>query len=60
MLCNGYVIFGVFNCVNKILDEVICVWVKVMCEVMGLKIVIKYILFDDFLVCDGLIVCFVV
>jgi len=55
MLRNGYVTFGVFNRVNKISDEAIRVWSKVMREVIGSKIIIKHTLLDDPLVRDGLV-----
>ncbi len=41
MLRNGYVTFGVFNCISKISDEAIRVWSKVMREVTGSKIIIE-------------------
>ncbi|WP_025036231.1 tetratricopeptide repeat protein [Bradyrhizobium sp. DOA9] len=59
MLRNGYVTFGVFNRVNKISDEAIRVWSKVMREVAGSKIIIKHTLLDDPLVRDGLLARFV-
>ncbi|MCK1388110.1 tetratricopeptide repeat protein [Bradyrhizobium sp. 21] len=55
MLRNGHVTFGVFNRVNKISDEAIQVWSKVMREVTGSKIIIKHTLLDDPLVRDGLL-----
>ncbi|MBR1328413.1 tetratricopeptide repeat protein, partial [Bradyrhizobium ottawaense] len=55
MLRNGHVTFGVFNRVNKISDEAIRVWSKVMREVVGSKIIIKHTLLDDSLVRDGLL-----
>ncbi|MGY8631823.1 tetratricopeptide repeat protein [Bradyrhizobium sp. 14AA] len=59
MLRNGHVTFGVFNRVNKISDEAIRVWSKVMREVAGSKIIIKHTLLDDPLVRDGLLARFV-
>ena len=59
MLRNGHVTFGVFNRVNKISDEAIRVWSKVMREMTGSKIVIKNTLLDDPLVRDGLLARFV-
>ena len=55
MLRNGYVTFGVFNRVNKISDDAIRVWSRVMREVTGSKIIIKHPLLDDPLVRDGLL-----
>ena len=59
VLRNGYVTFGVFNRVNKISDDAIRVWSKVMHEVTGSKIIIKHTLLDDPLVRDGLLARFV-
>jgi predicted O-linked N-acetylglucosamine transferase (SPINDLY family) len=59
MLRNGHVTFGVFNRINKISDEAIRVWSKVMREVTGSKIIIKHTLLDDPLVRDGLLARFV-
>src|SRR5262249_42887628 len=55
MLRNGYVTFGVFNRIDKISDEAIAVWSKLLREVAGSRIVIKHIALDDTLVRDGLI-----
>lgn len=59
MLRNGHVTFGVFNRINKISDEAICVWSKVMHEVAGSRIIIKHTLLDDPMVRDGLLARFV-
>ncbi|UWU73015.1 tetratricopeptide repeat protein [Bradyrhizobium huanghuaihaiense] len=59
MLRNGHVTFGVFNRINKISDEAIRVWSKLMREVAGSKIMIKHTLLDDALVRDGLLARFV-
>lgn len=59
MLRNGYVTFGVFNRINKISDEAIRVWSKVMREVTGSKIIIKHTLLDDPLVRERLVARFV-
>jgi len=58
MLRNGHVTFGVFNRVNKISDDAIRVWSKLMREVTGSKIIIKHTLLDDPLVRDGLLARF--
>ena len=39
MLRNGFVTFGVFNRIDKISDEVLAVWSKLLREVAGSKIV---------------------
>ncbi|KJC53812.1 acetylglucosamine transferase [Bradyrhizobium sp. LTSP849] len=59
MLRNGYVTFGVFNRINKISDEAIRVWSKVMREVTGSRIIIKHTLLDDPLVRERLLARFV-
>ncbi len=59
MLRNGYVTFGVFNRINKISDDAIRVWSKMMREVTGSKIVIKHTLLDDSLVRERLVARFV-
>ena len=59
MLRNGYVTFGVFNRINKISDDAIRVWSKVMREVTGSKIIIKHTLLDDPLVRERLVARFV-
>ena len=59
MLRNGHVTFGVFNRVNKISDDAIRVWSKLMREMTGSKIIVKHTLLDDPLVRDGLLARFV-
>lgn len=59
MLRNGHVTFGVFNRINKISDDAIRVWSKVMREVTGSRIIIKHTLLDDPLVRERLIARFV-
>jgi predicted O-linked N-acetylglucosamine transferase (SPINDLY family) len=59
MLRNGYVTFGVFNRINKISDDAIRVWSKVMHEVAGSKIIVKHTLLDDPLVRERLVARFV-
>jgi predicted O-linked N-acetylglucosamine transferase (SPINDLY family) len=59
MLRNGYVTFGVFNRINKISDDAIRVWSKVMREVPGSRIILKHTLLDDPLVRERLIARFV-
>lgn len=59
MFRNGHVTFGVFNRINKISDEAIRVWSKVMHEVAGSRIIIKHTLLDDPMVRDGLLARFV-
>ncbi|TWB04565.1 tetratricopeptide repeat protein [Bradyrhizobium stylosanthis] len=59
MLRNGHVTFGVFNRVNKISDQAIGVWSRLMRELPGSKIILKHTLLDDALVRDGVIARFV-
>jgi predicted O-linked N-acetylglucosamine transferase (SPINDLY family) len=59
MLRNGFVTFGVFNRIDKISDDALTVWSKLLREVEGSKIVIKHIALDDTLVRDGLLGRFV-
>jgi predicted O-linked N-acetylglucosamine transferase (SPINDLY family) len=55
MLHNGYVTFGVFNRIDKISDEALAVWSKLLRAVTGSKIVVKHVALDDALVRDGLV-----
>jgi predicted O-linked N-acetylglucosamine transferase (SPINDLY family) len=59
MLRNGYVTFGVFNRIDKISDQVLAVWSKLLHAVAGAKIVVKHFALDDALVRDGLVGRFV-
>jgi tetratricopeptide (TPR) repeat protein len=59
MLRNGYVTFGVFNRIDKISDQALSVWSKLLREVAGSKIVVKHVALDDALVRDGLVGRFV-
>jgi tetratricopeptide (TPR) repeat protein len=59
MLRNGFVTFGVFNRIDKISDEVLAVWSKLLCAVAGSKIVIKHIALDDAFQRDNLVGRFV-
>ncbi|MGW1422575.1 O-linked N-acetylglucosamine transferase family protein [Bradyrhizobium manausense] len=59
MLRNGHVTFGVFNRINKISDEAIRVWSKLMREVAGSRIILKHTLLDDPLVRERLLARFV-
>ncbi|TPQ38398.1 acetylglucosamine transferase [Bradyrhizobium guangdongense] len=59
MLRNGYVTFGVFNRIDKISDEVLVVWVKLLDAVAGSKIMIKHGALDDSGLRDALIGRFV-
>jgi predicted O-linked N-acetylglucosamine transferase (SPINDLY family) len=59
MLRNGYVTFGVFNRIDKISDQAISVWSKLLRAVTGSKIVVKHVALDDALVRDGLVGRFV-
>jgi predicted O-linked N-acetylglucosamine transferase (SPINDLY family) len=55
MLRNGFVTFGVFNRIDKISDDVLAVWSKLLRAVPGSKIVIKHVALDDAFVRDGLV-----
>jgi len=59
MLRNGHVTFGVFNRIDKISDEVLAVWSKLLAEIEGSKLVVKHLALDDQLVRDGLLGRFV-
>lgn len=55
MLRNGYVTFGVFNRIDKISDEALAVWVRLLESVAGSKIVVKHGALDDAVLRDALI-----
>jgi len=59
MLRNGFVTFGAFNRIDKISDDVLAAWSKLLRDVPGSQIVIKHVLLDDALLRDGLIARFV-
>lgn len=59
MLRNGYVTLGVFNRIDKISDEVLAVWSKLLRAVAGSKIMIKHFALDDAFQRDHLIGRFV-
>lgn len=59
MLRNGHVTFGVFNRIDKITDEVLAVWSKLLGAVTGSKIVIKHVALDDAFLRDSLVGRFV-
>jgi predicted O-linked N-acetylglucosamine transferase (SPINDLY family) len=59
MLRNGFVTFGVFNRIDKISDEVLALWSKLLRAVTGSKIVIKHVALDEAFLRDGLIGRFV-
>jgi predicted O-linked N-acetylglucosamine transferase (SPINDLY family) len=59
MLRNDFVTFGVFNRIDKISDEVLAVWSKLLCAVAGSKIVVKHFALDDAFLRDSLIGRFV-
>jgi predicted O-linked N-acetylglucosamine transferase (SPINDLY family)/thioredoxin-like negative regulator of GroEL len=59
ILRNGYVTFGVFNRIDKISDDALALWSKLLRTVEGSRIVIKHLALDDALVRDGLIARFV-
>jgi len=59
MIRNGYVTFGVFNRIDKISDDVLVVWSKLMQQVDRSIIVIKNNALDDSFLRDSLIGRFV-
>jgi predicted O-linked N-acetylglucosamine transferase (SPINDLY family) len=59
MLRNGHVTFGVFNRIDKISDDAMMVWSKLLQQVAGSIIVIKNSALDDPFLRDGLIARFV-
>ncbi|MGD0849478.1 tetratricopeptide repeat protein [Bradyrhizobium sp.] len=59
MIRNGYVTFGVFNRIDKISDDAMIVWSKLLQQVAGSIIVIKNSALDDPFLRDGLIARFV-
>src|SRR5262245_24826636 len=59
MLRNGFVTFGVFNRIDKISDQVLAVWSKLLRAVAGSKVVVKHLALDQAFLRDGLIARFV-
>jgi predicted O-linked N-acetylglucosamine transferase (SPINDLY family) len=59
MLRNGFVTFGVFNRIDKISDEALAVWSRLLRAVAGSKIVVKHFALDEAFLRDGLISRFV-
>jgi predicted O-linked N-acetylglucosamine transferase (SPINDLY family) len=58
MLRNGFVTFGVFNRIDKISDEVLAVWARLLGVVSGSKLVIKHFALDEPFLRDGLVARF--
>jgi predicted O-linked N-acetylglucosamine transferase (SPINDLY family) len=59
MLRTGFVTFGVFNRIDKISDEVLAVWSKLLHAVPGAKIVVKHLALDEAFIRDSLVGRFV-
>ena len=59
MLRNGFVTFGVFNRIDKISDEVLVVWSKLLRALPASKIVVKHLALDDAFLRDTLVGRFV-
>jgi predicted O-linked N-acetylglucosamine transferase (SPINDLY family) len=59
MIRNGFVTFGVFNRIDKISNEALALWAKLLRTVEGSKIVIKHFALDEALLRDGLLARFV-
>jgi predicted O-linked N-acetylglucosamine transferase (SPINDLY family) len=56
---TGFVTFGVFNRIDKISDEVLAVWSKLLRAVPGSKLVVKHLALDEAFIRDSLIGRFV-
>jgi tetratricopeptide (TPR) repeat protein len=59
VLRNGFITFGVFNRIDKISEEALAVWSKLLCTVARSKIVIKHGALNDAFVRDNLVGRFV-
>jgi predicted O-linked N-acetylglucosamine transferase (SPINDLY family) len=59
MLRNGFVTFGVFNRIDKISDEALAVWSRLLRDVTGSKIVVKHLALDEAFLRDQLVGRFV-
>jgi len=59
MLRNGFVTFGVFNRIDKISDEALALWSKLLRTVTGSKIVVKHLALDEAFLRDALVGRFV-
>jgi predicted O-linked N-acetylglucosamine transferase (SPINDLY family) len=56
---NGFVTFGVFNRIDKISDDALAVWSKLLRAVTGSKIMVKHHALDDAFLRDSLVGRFV-
>jgi predicted O-linked N-acetylglucosamine transferase (SPINDLY family) len=59
MLRNGFVTFGVFNRINKISDQALALWSKLLGTLPGSKIIVKHLGLDEALMRDSLVARFV-
>ncbi len=59
MLRNGFVTFGVFNRIDKISDDVLAVWSRLLGTVPESKIVVKHLALDEAFLRNGLVARFV-
>jgi predicted O-linked N-acetylglucosamine transferase (SPINDLY family) len=59
MLRNGFVSFGVFNRIDKISDEALALWSRLLRSVTGSKIVVKHLALDEAFLRDALVGRFV-
>jgi predicted O-linked N-acetylglucosamine transferase (SPINDLY family) len=59
MLSNGYATFGVFNRIDKISDQVLATWSKLLRQLPDARIIVKNSVLDDSYLRDGLIARFV-
>lgn len=59
MRSQGHVTFGVFNRLDKISDEALALWSRLLREIEGAKIVVKHLALDDPFLRDHLVGRFV-
>jgi len=59
MLRNGFVTFGVFNRIDKISDDALAVWSRLLRAVTGSKMMVKHTALDDAFLRDSLVGRFV-
>ncbi len=59
MLRNGFVTFGVFNRIDKISDEALAVWSRLLRAIERSKIMVKHFALDEAFLRDGLVGRFV-
>jgi predicted O-linked N-acetylglucosamine transferase (SPINDLY family) len=55
MLRNGFVTFGVFNRIDKISDEAIALWARIMAAIPDARLIVKHLALDDATVRETLV-----